>query len=441
LTLVNCLSKIFSPVVIILKETSMDIHDKTIKRLAGKSLKELYDFCYNTLFDDFLPFWEKGGLDKKFGGVICELNEDGNVENNEKTIIFQGRGLWLYSYLFNFFGGDRWLENAKNIHKFMLNHMYAGKGRWYDKVTRQGKPASGVGIDVFGWLFAAAGLIQYYKALGNDEDLKLAKESILAGLAKYDMANYAGVEIENGSGMNINNLSLRSQGHSMVIVWMLAELLSFVQDDEMKKIQTQHVDYLVNSFWNEEYDISNEYLRHDYSNSPDTRWYMFTGHSIEVMWMLLHEAVRKKDEQLFDKISDRLKTLLDKSWDEEYDGIGSEHYFAIDREGYPRGQNYDMKTMWAHTEILIGCLTVLEYTGADWAADYYDKTFEFILRTMPKPQHGVWRQAVDRQGNDLKRPEFSIYRKGNFHQPRFLMLNLLSLDRLIKNNGKLTAFE
>ncbi|MCK4888114.1 MAG: AGE family epimerase/isomerase, partial [Planctomycetes bacterium] len=281
----------------------MDIHDKTIKRLAGKSLKELYDFYYDILFSGFLPFWEKGGLDKKFGGVICELNEEGNVENDEKTVVFQGRGLWLYSYLFNFFGGDRWLENAKNIHEFMLNHMYAGKGRWYDKVTRQGKPASGVGIDVFGWLFAGAGLIQYYKALGNDEDLKLAKESILAGLAKYDLANYAGVEIEAGSGMNINNLSLRNQGHSMVIVWMLAELLSFLQDDEMEKIQTQHVDYLVSSFWNEEYGISNEYLKHDYTRSDDFSWYMFTGHSIEIMWMLLHEAVRKKDKPLFDKVT------------------------------------------------------------------------------------------------------------------------------------------
>ena len=441
MTLINSIPKILLPVAMSFKEASMDIHDKTIKRLAGKSLKELYGFYFDVLFDGFLPFWEKGGLDNKFGGIICELNEDGNIETDEKTITFQGRGLWLYSYLFNFFGGDSWLENAKNIHEFMLNHMYVGKGRWYEKVTRQGQPTSGVGIDVFGWLFAAGGLIQYYKALGNDEDLKLAKESILAGLAKYDMANYTGVEIESSSGIKTNNLSLRSQGHSMVIIWMLTELLSFMQDDDLEKIQAQHVDHLINRFWNEEYGISNEYLKHDYSRSENTYWYMFTGHSIEVMWMLLHEAIRKKDKQLFDKVSDRLKTLLDKSWDKEYGGIGSEHYFAIDRPGYPRGQNYNMKTMWTHTEILIGCLTVLEYTGADWVADYYNRAFEFTLRTMPKPQHGVWRQAVDRQGNDIKRPEFSIYRKDNFHQPRFLMLNMLSLDRLIKNNGKLTVFE
>lgn len=419
----------------------MDIHNKTIKQLAGKSLKGLYNFYYDILFDGFLPFWEEGCLDKEFGGIICGLNEGKNIESDEKIITFQGRGLWLYSYLFNFFGGGKWLENAKNIHDFMLNNMYAGKGRWYEKVTRQGQPASGVGIDILGWLFAGAGLIQFYKALGNNEDLKLAKESILAGLAKYDMANYTGVEIIRGSGIKTNNLSLRSQGHSMVIIWMLTELLSFLQDDEMEKIQAQHVDYLVNSFWNEEYEISSEYLRHDYSRSDNFSWYMFTGHSIEAMRVLLYEAIRKKDKQLFDKASGRLKTLLDKSWDQEYGGIGSEHYFAIDRPGYPKGQYYNMKTIWAHTEILIGCLTVLEYTGADWARYYYNKAFEFTLRTMPKPRHSVWRQAVDRQGHGIKRPEFSIYCKDNFHQPRFLMLSLLSLDKLIKSNGQLTTFE
>jgi hypothetical protein len=45
--------------------------------------------------------------------------------------------------------------------------------------------------------------------------------------------------------------------------------------------------------------------------------------------------------------------------------------------------------------------------------------------------HGVWRQAVDRRGSGKQRPGISPYRKGNFHQPRCLMLNLLDVERLI----------
>jgi hypothetical protein len=59
---------------------------------------------------------------------------------------------------------------------------------------------------------------------------------------------------------------------------------------------------------------------------------------------------------------------------------------------------------------------------------------------MANTGHGVWRQAVDRQGNDLERVGVSAKRKGNFHQPRMLMMSVLSLQRMIENAGRLTPF-
>lgn len=50
---------------------------------------------------------------------------------------------------------------------------------------------------------------------------------------------------------------------------------------------------------------------------------------------------------------------------------------------------------------------------------------------MPVPGHGVWRQAVDRTGKDLKRAGVSTKRKDNFHQARYLMFNLLTLKRML----------
>ena len=38
---------------------------------------------------------------------------------------------------------------------------------------------------------------------------------------------------------------------------------------------------------------------------------------------------------------------------------------------------------------------------------------------------------LDRQGKDLKRVGVSAKRKDNFHQARYQMLNLLSLNRLL----------
>jgi hypothetical protein len=82
----------------------------------------------------------------------------------------------------------------------------------------------------------------------------------------------------------------------------------------------------------------------------------------------------------------------------------------------------------------------LEYTGDIWAKEWYERTREFTLRTIANTGIGVWRQAVDRYGENLVREGISPFRKCNFHQPRCLMQNILSLERMIKNNGKLTPF-
>lgn len=53
---------------------------------------------------------------------------------------------------------------------------------------------------------------------------------------------------------------------------------------------------------------------------------------------------------------------------------------------------------------------------------------------------GVWDQAVDRLGRKIARKDYHPKRKGNFHQPRYMMLDMLILERMIKNQGKLTPF-
>ena len=58
---------------------------------------------------------------------------------------------------------------------------------------------------------------------------------------------------------------------------------------------------------------------------------------------------------------------------------------------------------------------------------------------MPVAGLPVWRQAVDRRGKDIKRVGISTKRKDNFHQVRMYMLNLLSIERMIKNRGRMPS--
>ncbi len=408
-------------------------------KIAGMSLEELRDEYHDLIFNQYLPFWEKGGYDKENGGFMCELYDDGSVQNDGKDIWYQGRGIWVYAFLYNNFGKDqRFLDIAKKSRDFMVKNMYTGDGMWRDTVNRQGKVTESVGQGsgkaIYGAMFAAVGLIELYKATGNKEDMELAKASIWKSSNRYENPDYEGVTVRD-----FPKKGLRTQGHSFMMVWAITQLLSFHQDNELDGLVREHANHIMNDFWNPEYGIANEHLQHDYSRIPGIETHMNPGHSLETMWMVMFEALRVRNGTTFYIAASRIRRIIEMSWDYIFDGFCDTGYDVFGTKDHPPGPVYDIKTMWAHTEVLISCLTTLEYTGNVWAKEWFERAWAYTMKTMIT-DHGVWRQAVDRLGKNKKRAGITIYRKGNFHQPRALMYNLLTLNRMIKNNGKLTPF-
>ncbi len=410
--------------------------------IAGITLEELRDDYHHRLFNEYLPFWEKEAIDKQYGGIMCELNADGTVYNGLKNSWYQGRGLWVYSFLYNNFGRDqRWLDVANGIYKFLSEFMAVGAGKWVDKTERNGKVIDGVNPVIYGSLFIAEGLIEYGKATGNKRHIELAKESIRIAIKSYDSPDYNNIGVSY-TVAKVPSKGLRSLGHSMVLLRVLSQLLAFEQDPEFEVLIDEHLDAILNRFWNSDYGITNEFLMHDYSRFNDYAGCMYTGHAIETYWMVMSEAIRRKDENLFSTANDRIQRLIELSWDYIFDGCASMDYLVFDIPGYSRGPKYEVKMMWTHCEIMIGCMTAIEYTGKNWAKEWYQRTRTFTHQTMPCEAQGVWRQAVDRLGKDRERKKVQISpkRRGNYHQPRYLMLNLLSLNRMIQNKGQLTPF-
>ena len=401
-------------------------------RIAGMTLAELRDDYRARLFEQYLPFWDKGGIDREHGGFRCELEEDGSVAADEKYIWYQGRGLWVYSFLHAEFGRDpRWIQIARPARDFMVRHMGLSGGRWVQKVRSDGTPIEGLGPNVYGWLFAALGLAEYARATGRDEDLELAAESVAAAMAAYDDPGYTDTHTTQYTGLDVNPRGLRSQGHSMVLVGILGGSSALRAHRRLAGLCERHVELLMERFWNPEYRIVNEYLRHDYSRAPGADAHMLAGHSVEALWMAMADALRRGDRTTFNTGTGRVRRLLEMCWDPIFDGWADGNYHVFGSGKSARGPDYDVKTMWAQCEAMVACMMIAEHTGAPWAFEWYERLRAYALRVMPVPGHGVWRQAVDRRGRDLKRTGVSAHRKDNFHQARYLMLNLLSLERML----------
>jgi mannose/cellobiose epimerase-like protein (N-acyl-D-glucosamine 2-epimerase family) len=224
-----------------------------------------------------------------------------------------------------------------------------------------------------------------------------------------------------------------------MIVWPLTNLLSFYEDQDLEALLNEHVNHIINDFWNSEYGINNENLFHDYSRLPGHETVMYSGHYLETLWMVLLEALRKKDSQLFHIIKTRVRRLIEMTWDYVFEGMGTEDYYVFRKEDKCQGPELDLKVMWAHTELLVATMTIFEHTGEVWAKEWYERGREYCLKHMADTGTGVWRQAVDRFGKDKQRPGISIYRKDNFHQIRYQMMNLLSVERMIRNGNNMTV--
>ena len=398
-------------------------------RLHGRSFEAHSSACRSQLFEHYLPFWEQGGIDEENGGFMCYLHDDGSVENDRKDIWYQGRGIWVYSFLYNEFDPDpKWLEIARKARNFMVRHMHRGDGTWLDTVNRVGTPVDGIAIErsnnVYGALFAAVGLIQYAKATGSSEDLELAKRSLRKSIERYDDPGYRGVVAPG-----VEKTGLRTQGVSFMMVWVIPQLLELESDPYFERRVREHLGYLQNKFWNPAYGISNEILFHDYSRIGSLAGDMIPGHSIEAQWMGMEEALREGDTELSGVFKNRMRRLIEMSWDYPFEGTCDTGYHVLASDRHPAGPVLDIKTMWAQSEVSIGCLIAFEQTGEAWAREWFERSWTFLQRTMTT-DHGVWRQAVDRSGNDMQREGISIYRKGNFHQPRCLMYLMRSLERL-----------
>jgi mannose/cellobiose epimerase-like protein (N-acyl-D-glucosamine 2-epimerase family) len=404
--------------------------------VVADKLRGVYSICYKQLVHQYFPFWEKGGNDRENGGIMCYLYPDGSVQDDRKDIWYQGRGIWVYANFFNHLESysDRHilLSRARATRRFMVDHMHNGDGTWKTTVDRSGKPVDSIAIsrseNVYGALFAAAGLLQLAKATGSEEDLELARLSLRKSVERYENSTYRGV-----TAPGVEATGLRSQGHTFMMIWVIPQLLELDNDPWFAAIFEEHLDALQNNFWNPEFGISNEVLFHDYSRIPSQAGFMIPAHSIEAQWMGMREAVRLNDLPRDGIFRDRMRRLIEMTWDHVFDGTCDTGYHVFAADGHPAGPVLDEKTMWAQAEVCIGTMLAYQQTREAWALDWFERSWNFLQRTMIT-EHGVWRQAVDRRGRDKQRDGISIYRQGNFHQPRCLMYLMKSIKGILEGN-------
>jgi mannose/cellobiose epimerase-like protein (N-acyl-D-glucosamine 2-epimerase family) len=405
-----------------------------LDKLAGMSLPQLRDKYRAFLFEDFLPFMEKYVIDHENGGFMCNTDHEGRRVNDHKASWYEGRGIWVYAFLFNNLAREaKYLTIArKSLELILRSRPLDDDGLWPKELSREGAPLASAEGEIYGDIFIAEGLAEYAKATGERKHWELAKQLMFKCLRLYDRPDYRPTIGQTYLGPQARPFpGARIQGVWMVLIRLATQMLAMHADQEIEGVARRCVDALVDHHYNPAFGLNNELLNHDLSR-PDNEYaqLVYTGHSIETLWMVLHEAVRRGDRKLFETAAERFRRHLEVAWDDVYGGV-LRNLMNVEQNLWTLD-----KVLWAQEEVLIGTLLMIEQTGASWAREWFSRTWNYVQERFPLKRYGspIWIYAGDRQvayDEYLRRPK----RIENFHHPRHLMLNLLSLERMIKRDG------
>ena len=404
------------------------------KPLSDKDdLIKLRDEFTNDLFNEFLPFMDKYIIDNKYGGFMCDTDRDGTHLDTNKRTWYQGRGVWVYSYLYNHFDPNpRYLEVADKTVEFINKTQPAPGKLWTPWFTREGKPIGGEDTELYSDLHVAEGFTQYSKIPGREEYWDKARKILMKCIDVYENRPGYGVDAHFYQ-VQINEKKRyegvpqpRIVGHWMDFLWLTTEMLKIREDEKLEQWAAQCVNAVMNYHYNPEYDLINEYLNHDYTRINGPQGEEVTGHDTEVLWMIMNEAERINDKELFKKAAKRLKRHIEVFWDDVYGGA-FQGLMNVDEN------DFDMtKALWVQNEIMIGTMMVTEKLDEQWAKDWFWRTHVWVEEKANLKQYGfpLWMIYGDRKMTF----ERHYGRIGNYHLPRQWMLNIESLNRMIEKS-------
>lgn len=388
--------------------------------IHAEQAKKYRSFYREQLLDDVIPFWLASDLlDRRYGGYISSVDRLGRSYNDDKSVWFQGRGLWTFSALCGRYGErPEWREAAELGRDFLEKYCTDTDGRMFFTVTRDGRPLRKRRY-MFSESFYVVGMAEYAAAFGDSEALRRAEDCFERMLAIYrDPAadpfritpkGYAEVRCE------------RSAAVPMVLV-STAQLLRRIdaaRADYYSAVTAEVTRDILKYHYHPELRASLENVLPDGSHvdNPTGRT-INPGHSSENAWFLMSEAVYTGNSALLATALDIFDCAFERGWDREGGGM----LYFVDLDGRPCEQlEWDMKLWWVHNEVLIASLMAYLATGEEKYWSRFELVHDYAFSHFLDREGGEWYGYLHRDGSVSHTQKGSLW-KGPYHLPRCLML-------------------
>jgi len=391
--------------------------------MPKRTLGEYLDIYRTFLLDDILPYWDRHGLDREYGGFLNCMKDDGTLLSEDKYMWSQGRGLWTFAHVCRSYDDSPALRGfVEKTCRFLVENAVDENGDFSNRLSRTGEKLDGP-ISIYSDMFTAMGLIEYFHAFGDRTMLELARKTarrIARRIRKPDFDAVAPFKLKPGCHL---------QGVLFLSLNMLTPLLGEIDDPELEAEADRCIGHIIDHHMDRERELNIETLGPDWKevDFPQGRDYV-PGHGVECAWILMLEAKRRNDDSLMADALKILKWHIEKGWDEECGGLF--WWLNIDGET-PFEPNWQCKLWWPHSESLLALMLAYEFSGDEWFIDRFEIMHDYSFATFTDTENGEWKQRLDREGNPVTKT-LVLPVKDPFHLPRAVMWVIESIERQLE---------
>lgn len=401
--------------------------------LLNATVPALRDLYHRDLFVDWLPFIEQHVLDPDYGGFLCNTDFDGKHTDFEKNPLFEGRGIWIFSMLYNHFGRDtRFLEVARRSVELLANSQPADDILWCTQIHRDGTAAGPAGKLIPTDVGIAEGFAAHAQATGRQEFLDRAKQLMRKAIGAYNRTDYNPTVGRAYFGADAPPFpGAHAMGSRMIMLRSAAQILELDPGDVyFDHFARQCANSVLQQHFNPEFQLNNELLSHDGSRPAAPYDQLVNlGNTLEMTWMLLDEASRQRDDALFRTFAARFQRHAEVATDRVFGGM-FHNLLSVAQNHYELN-----KLLWAQEETLTDALYIYDRLGEPWAAELFGNLQRYVREHFPLTGHGspIWMYAAGRKASF---EEFAALkpRIENYHHPRHLILCLRSLQTMASHH-------
>jgi cellobiose epimerase len=365
-----------------------------------KRMQQLKEEVSANLKQNLLSYWSKNMVDNINGGFYGRIDGNDKVYPNEdKGGILNARILWTYSSAYRIYKDTSYLRLATRAKDYIMAHFIDRRyGGAYRSVNAKGEPTD-TRKQTYTQSFFIYGMAEYYRATGDKEALKTAKD-IFEAFEKYALDKESNGYFEvftrdwNRSRDKLIGETTASDEKTMNTSLHLMEAYANLYRVWPDKRMADRLRNMVEIFLDHIIDKQTAHL----ICFMDKNWKRTSmidsyGHDIEASWLLCESANLLGDPELIA----RVEKISIKIADAASEGLQPDGSMMYEKD-LATGHMSTERSWWVLSEAIVGYLNAYELSGNEKYLERSVNSWNYTKLHLIDNKNGGWFSGASESG-------------------------------------------